>query len=68
MKVFRQGFAIFFAVMLLLTSAFAAEISTHGDTVFGNASCFIFADKIASFDFTTYDISAAWKLPTARTC
>lgn len=56
MKVFRQGLAIFFAVMLLLTSACAAEISTHGDTVFGNASCFIFADKIASFDFTTYDV------------
>lgn len=56
MKFFRQGLTIFLVVMLLLTSAFASEVSTHGDTVFGSAACFLFADKIASFDFTTYDI------------
>lgn len=56
MKFFRQGLTIFLVVMLLLTSASASEVSTHGDTVFGSAACFLFADKIASFDFTTYDI------------
>ena len=56
MKFFRQGLTIFLIATLLLTNAFAAEISMHGDTVFGSAACFLFADKIASFDFTTYDI------------
>ena len=56
MKFFRQGLTIFLIATLLLTNAFAAEISMHGDTVFGSAACFLFADKLASFDFTTYDI------------
>ena len=47
MKFFRQGLTIFLVVMLLLTSASASEVSTHGDTVFGSAACFLFADKIA---------------------
>ena len=37
MKFFRQGLTIFLIMTLLLTNAFAAEISTHGDTVFGSA-------------------------------
>lgn len=48
MKFFRQGLTIFLIATLLLTNAFAAEISMHGDTVFGSAACFLFADKIAS--------------------
>ena len=56
MKFLRQGLTIFLVMMLLLTSAFASEVSTHGDTVFGSAARFLFVVLFASFDFTTYDI------------
>lgn len=41
MKFLRQGLTIFLVMMLLLTSAFASEVSTHGDTVFGSAARFL---------------------------
>lgn len=56
MKALQRGITTILVLVLLLNCAFAAPIATYGDSIFMSASCFIFADKIASFDFTTYDI------------
>lgn len=56
MKALQRGITTILVLVLLLNCAFAAPIATYGDSKFMSASCFIFADKLASFDFTTYDI------------
>ena len=56
MKALQRGITTILVLVLLLNCAFAAPIATYGDSIFMSASCFIFADKLASFDFTTYDI------------